>query len=538
MAVKIKRERPDQRRHHRVTAPLFVGVDGHRLKAADWSLGGLRLENFPGELPSAGAEKPFQLTLPFQGFDVSFDVKAEVVRTNPSTGMFAVRFTDIGERERELMQHFIEELVRGSMSDVEDTIQRIDVPVTPANLEPNSKAIPAGMPVRRWPVKTAVMTGIYGFAGLVIFGYAGLLGYSNFFRMEIQTAVVSAPVETVTAQADGEVLWTNLKPGDPVKAGEVVLDVLDNQLEREIEIADIAIQEKKAQLAFMKKRQADELDKVRGFANVDMKSVQQGKVELISLQEQLKLAEQTLARTKQLFDKGFATETKMDEVQKAVITLRSQIEQRRLELSSRVELADQNFGKRLYTGNNLLGQSEEAEAQVSLAENEVKLAQKRHETFLKQRQRIAVKAPFDGTILELPRLDKGSVRKGDVIAIIEQRKNRTVTAFLNQDEVMKVGLGDEAVLYLPALGETTKGRVLKIDRTSGFVREQEMRQNPGYGWRGPNDRSAKVLIEFEDKSKVEDSERYRSGLPVVVVFEQRSTNSLLSTLKKKFQVAL
>ena len=29
MAVKIKRERPDQRRHHRVTAPLFVRVDGH-----------------------------------------------------------------------------------------------------------------------------------------------------------------------------------------------------------------------------------------------------------------------------------------------------------------------------------------------------------------------------------------------------------------------------------------------------------------------------------------------------------------------------
>jgi hypothetical protein len=70
------------------------------------------------------------------------------------------------------------------------------------------------------------------------------------------------------------------------------------------------------------------------------------------------------------------------------------------------------------------------------------------------------------------------------------------------------------------------------------VREQTERQAPGYGWRGASDRSAKITIEFNDQSKIEDYERYRAGLPVVVVFEQRSTNSLLSTIKKKFAVAL
>ena len=538
MAVKIKRERPDQRRHHRVTAPLFVRVDGHQLRATDWSLGGLRLVDYPGELPVPGSEKSFQLMLPFQGFDVSFDIKAEVVRTDPAAKMFAVRYTEIGERERELMQHFVEELVRGSMSDVEDTIQRIDMPVTPAKLEPDSKAIPAGMPVRRFPVKTAVMTSIYGVAGLIIFGYAGLLSYTNFFRMEVPTAVISAPVETVTAQADGQVQWTNLKPGDPVRAGDVVVNLVDNQLEREIEIADIAVQEQKAKLVFLKKRQVDELDKIRTFANIDLKTVKQGKVEVEGLLEQLTLAGQQLARTKELHGKGYATETKLDEAQKQVITLKSQVEQRRLELSSKVELASENVGKRLFTGTSVLGQSEDIEAQVGLAEDQIRLAQKRHQSFQKQRQRASVTAPFDGVILELPRIDRGSVRKGDVIAIIEQRKNRQVTAFLNQDEILKVGLGDEALLFLPALGETVKGHVSKIDRTSGFIREQDMRQNPGYGWRGPTDRSAKITIDFDDTTKIADSDRYRSGLPVVVVFEQRSTNSLLTTLKKKFQMAM
>ncbi len=538
MAVKIKRERPDQRRHHRVTAPLFVRVDGHQLRATDWSLGGLRLENYPGELPGAGAELQIQLTLPFQGFDVSFDVKAEVVRVGRDSKTVAVRFTEIGERERELMQHFIEELVRGSMSDVEDTIQRIDVPVTPAKLEPDAKYLPANLPVRRWPVKTAVMTGVYGLAGLVIFGYASLLGYSNFYRMEIQTAVISAPVETVAAQADGQVAWTGVKPGDEVKTGQVVVTLVDNQLEREIELADIAVLEQKAKLAYLKRRHADELDKARGFATVELKNVQQSKVELDGLQQQYTLAEQQYARVKGLADKGFATATKVDEAQKQVIGLKAQLESRRIELSSQIELADQNFGKRLFNGRDIVGQANELEEQVHLAENEIKLAEKRAQSYVKVRQRAEITSPFDGTVLDLPRIDKGAVRKGDTIAIIEQRTSRHVTAFLNQDEVLKVGLGDEALLFVPALGETLKGRVREIDRTSGFMREQSERQNPGYGWRGAHDRSAKIVIDFEDPSKIDDVERYRAGLPVVVVFEQRSTNSLLSTLKKKFAVAL
>ena len=96
---------------------------------------------------------------------------------------------------------------------------------------------------------------------------------------------------------------------------------------------------------------------------------------------------------------------------------------------------------------------------------------------------------------------------------------------------LRIGLGDEALIYVPALGETLKGRVSKIDRTSGFVREQEQRQNPGYAWRGPADRSAKVTIVFDDPAKVADVERYRSGLPVVVVSMCLAVSALYELLE-------
>ncbi len=535
MAVKVRRERPDQRRHHRVTAPLYVTLSGHRVKAADWSLGGLRIEDFPGEMPAPLAPLELVLTLPFQGFDVTFDAKAEVVRANPDAGMIAVRFIELGERERELMSHFLEELVRGSMVDVEDTIQRIDVPVTPASLKPDPNPMQQ-MPVKRWPAKMVAMSAIYAVAGLLIFGYAAILSYTNFFRMEVRTAVITAPLETVTATADGRVAWTDVKPGDPVKAGEVVVKLVDSQLQRELELAEIAVQERKAKLGNLKQRHLEELDRIRGYAAIEMKNIEQTKLELQALSQQLKIANQQEQRLRRLNQQGYATAPKLEEAARQVITLRKDLEVRRVELDTRIQLSEQNVGKRLYSGNATIGSADiagrmaEIEADIRLGEHEIKLSQQRYIASLRHQDRLAVRAPFDGIVLDLPRLDDASVRRGDVIAVIEQRKRREVTAWLNQDEVLRVGQGDEATLFVPALNETLKAKVTRIDRTSSFVDEQNRSHNPGYRWRGPVDRTAKVTLAFADPKRVADAERYRSGLPVVVIFPQRSTNSIFASL--------
>lgn len=508
------------------------------MRAADWSLGGLRIDNFEGTLPRVGAELSLNLTLPFQGFDVSYTATAEVVRVFPANKSVAVQFIELGERERELMQHFIEELVRGSMSDVEDTIQRIDVPVTPASLEPDNKPIDLNVPVRRMPTKTLVMTGAYLVLGMFIFGYAGVLAYANFFRMEIQTAVITAPVESIESVVDGRITWANYAPGDAVRAGDVLINMVDNELEREIELADIAVKERQAKLVFLKRRHADELERIRGFATIEMKNVKQTRLDVEASAAQLEAARANFKRISQLYKKGYATDEKYQDTMQRMVTLEKQLERRQIELSSRIELAQQDLGKRLYTGDDLIGKAEQLQDEVHLAKHEVKLARERHVAIARMRARNAIRAPFDGTILSLPRVDNASVRRGDVVAIVEQRRQREVTAFLNQNEVLKVGQGDDALIYIPALSETLEGTVVKIDRTSGFIREQDQRQNPGYAWRGPKDRTARVIIRFKNPDLLANYDVYRSGLPVVVVFEQRSTNSLFSSIRQKLALTL
>ena len=537
MAVKVKRERPDQRRHHRVTAPLLVDVGGWRVRAADWSLGGLRIDGYPETVPAVGDELALHLTLPFQGFDVAFQARAQVVRNDAATAMFAVRFTEIGERERELMQHFIEELVRGSMVEIDDTINRIDVPVTPASLKPDPNP-PSEVPLRRRPSKTLVMSALYGVLGLVVFGYTALLGYSNFYRLEVQTAVIAAPVAQIEAQVDGRLKAVAVAPGDHVQKGQVLIDVVDSQLEREIELATIAVKEQKAKLGYLRQRQLDELDKVEGYATLELKNVQQSKLDLESLKAQLLAAQRDMKRIEQIHRQGFATDARMDLSIKEVARLGKAVEHAQLELTTRAKLAQGNFGKRLYTGERLEGTLADVEAQVNLAEHTIRLSQQKADTLSGQRERLAIRAPFTGTVLKVPRGVDSYVRRGDVIAVVEQRQLRRVDAFLTQDEVLKVGLGDEVTLFVPALAQTLKGRIAEIDRTSGFVREQDQRAQPGYNWRGPTDRSARVAIAFTDPATVADADVYRAGLPVIAIFEQRSTNSLTAALRKKLAPVL
>ena len=516
MGVKVKRDRASRRLHHRVTAPLYATVDGHTMRAADWSLGGLRIEDFPGVVPQVGTTISLHISLPFQGFEIAFDTEGEIVRNDVDAGMFALKFLKLGEREAELMQHFVEEIVRGTMVDVEDTIQRIDVPVTPVSTKPDPNPNDA-VPVRRLPVKTFVMSAFYIALGFVVFGYLGVMLYANYFRLEVRSAVISAPLEAVKAQFDGRIVWSDYRPGQTVRTGDVLLYVADNALEKEIDFARIEVQEREASLAFLRKKHADELGRMEGLADVTLKNVRQNKLEIDALEAAAVATQAQAQRLGSLLAEGFTTRQRVEEAEAAYVAAKKKLESRKLELESSAKLASNYIGKRHFTGQNFVGDVGKIAAEVELAERRVGIASTRLDVLLKHRARLAVRSPFDGVLLELPRVDMAAVRHGETVAVVEQRQARHVRAYLLQDEILKVGLGDRAYGYIPALNESVPLVVVDIDRTTGFVDEQLSQ----YRWRGARDRSAKVTLAFEHPELVSDAQRYRSGLPVIVLFEQR-----------------
>ncbi|MBI1383296.1 MAG: HlyD family efflux transporter periplasmic adaptor subunit [Rhizobiales bacterium] len=531
MTIKVQRERPSHRMHHRVVAPLFVTVGGVTARARDWSLGGLSVKGFRGPLPRLGTVLKLDLCLPFQGFDIVFEAEGEVVRLHEGEQFFAVQFTELGERARELMQHFITEILRGSMVAVEDTIQRIDVPVTPVPTKPEAApAVEEAGP----SLRTLAWSGAYLALGLAVFLYVALLVYSNVFRLEVPTAVVAAPIESVRAQFEGRVIHGDVQPGQPVAAGDVLLHVADNELEKSIDLAEIKIREQEARLAFLKRRQSEELSRMEGLATVTLKSLEQIKTEVERLTREAEIAERRHQRLSGLLAKGFTTSDRIESAEREFMAARQTLASRRLELAARMQIAESGIGRRHYTGENIVGEIGEIEAEVDLVSEGVRLARSQYEALLKHRARLAVRAPFDGVVLELPRVNHGSVRQGDVVAVIEEAAARHVVAYLDQDEILKVGIGDEALAYIPALGRTVDLRVTQIDRTSGFLDEQNAR----YSWRAPKDRTAKVTLEFAAASGSAELADLRPGLPIVVVFERRGNVPILGEINRRISTLL
>jgi multidrug resistance efflux pump len=508
---------------------MFVTYGGQTLRAADWSLGGLRLEGFGGAVPAPGDHIDLKLSMPFQGFDVAFAAKGQVVRSDAETGMFALRFTELGEREQELLRHFIEELVRGSMSDVADTIQRIDLPVTPVSTKPDVNPGEV-VPVNRWPLKTIFFTALYSVLGLFVFSYIAMLGYTNVFRLEVDSAVISAPMVTVQAPNDGHVMWTSFKPGDVIKAGAVVLQVADNQLERDIDLADIDIREKQARLAASQHMLADALSQLEDLSTVEGTRIEQAKARLASLKAAAFNANAILERLRGQFNRGYATRTQLDLAERDAIAAQSAAKTQAFDLSSQSAMAASSTGSRFFTGNQFLGERARMEADVKLSEAEIGIAQQRKRVLMEQRLRLAVIAPFDGLVLELPRVDHSPINRGDVIAVLEQPRSRMVTAYLTQDEVLHVGIGDPATVYVPAFDATLTAKVTSIDRTSGFAKEMEARFN----FRNTRDRSALVTLQFATDDVARNVKTFRSGTPVIVIFKSRSTNEIVKEITAAF----
>ena len=536
MSVKVKQERADQRRHHRVTAPMFVDLNGVRYRAADWSLGGVRVINVEGELPDIGDEIEIGLELPFQGFEIKFNATLEIVRSDSKQKTIAGKFTEIGEREHELMQHFIEDIVRGAMSDIEDTIQRIDVPVTPASLSPD-KTKSDDVPVKRWPIRAMVYSSAYVLSGIAVFGYAAMLVFSTYFNLEVTSAVISAPLEQVKAQANGRLRWSRFRPGDPVIEGDVVLHLYDNKLEREIDLASLAIKERSNEITYLMRRKVDELDKASAFAQIEAKEIAQSRLQQESLQEQVHAARLTHVRSEHLFSKGHTPAAKVEQTKKKLVELEKQLESQKLELLTRIKVAEKNLGKRHFSGDNVIGDLQRISDEIKRTEGLMELDRQRFELARMQRHRLAVIAPFTGTLLQLPRVNNSHVKAGETIALFEKNGKRTVTAFLTQTEVLQIELGADVDVYIPATGEVAPARIVDIDRTMGFFQQATTRSAVRLQWRTTGERTARVVLAFNNPRAFANSRQYRAGLPVIANFERKTGGYLTARAKRLIKQA-
>lgn len=528
--MKVVRERPCQRRHHRVTAPLKVLLpDGTQVMATNWSLGGLRLDGLQLPLPKVQEELKLTLMLPFQGFDINFEVPAKVVRNDDDSGMIACQFLELSERAHDLMNHFIDDLVRGAMATVEDTICRIDIPVTPISTKPDPN--PASeSPVSRIPVKTIVMSAIYCVLGIMAFGYLGLLIYSGTMRMEVRSAVISAPLATLKMPIDGVLRPVRFELGAVVRQGQEIARIENAKFDGQLEDAKIELAS-----AIRRQRRAEEKYRIEAsrmklYQVISRTDEQIARARVNSASEALAAADSGYERLAKLFAKELVTAGKLELAIKERAQAEARLKDAQYDLERATAMASVSDRKH-FNHKEFVADLDMFALEIEEANSAVKTAHSRVESLEKRRNGMSIVAPYDGRIVSIQQAAHTNILRNEPLLTIEQQVKPTVTAFLDQDQVLQVGLNDQAKVFLPSLGQHIEAKVVMIDRNSTFLNADRSH----YAWKEGKQKSAVVSLEL-DLDNI-DRQQINAGLPAVVVFSKRQVNDLYHSIGSAFTTA-
>ncbi|MBG6158883.1 multidrug resistance efflux pump [Labrenzia sp. EL_159] len=519
--MEIIHERPSQRLHYRVTAPMRVAMGAQSFDAVDWGLGGCRIAGAFRDLPEMGSCHTLLCTLPFQGFNITLQAEAEVVRLDEAGGEVAFRFVQLGEREAALMQHFVEDLVRGKMTDVADTIVRIDTPVTPVPTKPDPNPVEA-LPVRRWPLRQIVMTLFYVALGAAVFGYVGVYAFATLFRLEVESAVVTADRSTVTAPVAGRIVDLPQRTGALVTAGSLLAVLENTDRQDTLRRAKSELASTRAELAERQALVEEERRRAEGYALVAKNNVRQAESQLAGLALAKENASLKLDRVRALAAKGLIL---TDEVETAELSLKSvdsDLARKQIHIQELKELIDGGNSIRLFTGNAFAGRLAEMEARVARLKTEEDYQQRLVEDLGARETEQEVLAPTDGRLISVELARGNAVKQGAPLLVFEETGAEEIRAFLTQEEVLQVRRGSKASLYVPTENRWMSAEVMEIDRTAGFVDEV----TETHRFRSPDGRSAQVTL------RPAEGDLPSSGTPVTVYFERHRNNLVFRTLQQ------
>ena len=508
--MNVFRERPSQRLHHRVTAPFYVEIGERVHQASDWSLGGFCIERYRGELPAAHTPLDCTLSLPFQGFNISFEARAEVVWRDEKTRTIGVRFLDMGDRERGLLTHFVEELVRGSMVAAEETIKRIDVPVTPVPTTPDTNPV-AQIPLRRWPVKVILISALYAVLGLAVFGYIALAAYASLFRLQVDMAVVVSERLVLGSPARGRLLELPVAAGQSVEAGALLAVLSDRDLSERRRRAEASLAAAVARLEELEAVRTEERARAADYDLIAKNNVAQLEVAITGLTAQRSNISRRLARARATFEQGWTTLDKVEDLELELANVASQLARKEIHLQELRSLQARD-GTRIYEGRGFVGDLAAVEAAAARAAADVETARQGLAKLEQEETRLTLVAPWPGVVRKIERPPDSDVDLGDPVVVVERTGPARIEAFLTQAEIGLIREGDRARVYLPSRDRWLDGAIAELDRTDGFIETL----GGSYRARAPDDRSAKaVLVTAPDPDLA-------AGLPAVVYFRKRS----------------
>ncbi len=408
-------ESNSRRRAHRVDLPMAVEIAGRTYLARDWSVGGLSVTAPSGPPAKKGEVLSARLVIPMREAFLTLPVELRLVACDQEVARFT--FVELSPRNRRILRQYIELGIDGRLDNVEDMVSLLAQPELPSPIRDalvlsDAEQEELGCVFRR----RATLSLIFGV--LFILGLAATLFYNTSYRVEA-LGVALGTVRTVSAGVAGVITEMRLREGEPVEKGDALFRLDDRELaielarlDREIALLDERLRSVSGKPAWIAGRATGGPGEPAAF---DGRRLKAGLLP-VPLELLRRLAEAP---------------------------------------SIGIDVASENEAGAADPGESAL---------LALARERIRLGAARERTALRLAAR-RVKAPVSGRVFRIARRPGDYVGPDEPVLLLATDGAPLIVARLRQEDTLDLNPGMEAVVAVPASGESFRARIRSIGAT-------------------------------------------------------------------------
>lgn len=295
-------------------------------------------------------------------------------------------------------------------------------------------------------------------ACLFLLSAALVMGYEVvhwFAHVYSGNARVQTELTKLSSRVDGTIDRILVDEGDHVKAGQLLIMLVDQDIRLNVEAAKADMALEKAQRArLVSGKVAFELE-LQSRLQTRRKQIEASDVEYRAAQQRLGLAKSDLERVKVLFNKQLASTKALAEEQDKVLIQQGEASR----LLAKIQIAKSELDQVTAT----LKQVDVIEDRIKVSDiTTEKLATtiEREEVSLSFRH---IRSPIDAVVDRTYKHKGEYVEEGERILVLHDEQLFWVEAFIDEDQIRYVEIGQTALIHLPAYPfDDFFGKVLRI----------------------------------------------------------------------------
>ena len=393
-------------------------------------------------------------------------------------------------------------------------------------LDPLLREVNASPPVfwkRAKRVSIATMW-LLGGSGVIL--YAGLLVYGLLARVEVDSAIIAGAVEPLKAPVAGTVTALSPRIGEVFPGGAVLFSVQDPDLDQAIGLQRVAVERARNDLESADATLAAERGRRDDYVVSQRFEIEKSAVLVTDLNSQNQLLAKRCADLADLYQRGLTQNWRLHEAQDKQAAVQQALSQARVQLKAQQAQLELALSGQATGGIEVIGRLAEMTAAVAHARTELALSEDALRVLLTRRGRASAVAAGPGRVLRILRLAGSQVQTGETVAVVERGNQRFIYAYLTQEEVGRVSIGDAAEVFLPAQRKVARAKITAVERAGAYLDDVETR----YDWRidrdnpqrlTDRDRTARVMLQFDGGDAAAAEQAVDVGTPVVLSFRRR-----------------